>query len=65
MECQFAHWLFAGTGPTTIQLALVGIGCLLAFDVARRWQTGRKAAVVVVTSEEQPEWAEEEYRRAA
>lgn len=65
MECQLFQWLIAGAGPSTMQHALVGIGCLLAFDGVNRWRNGRKAAVVVVTSEEQPEWAEEEYRKAA
>lgn len=65
MECQLFQWLFAGAGPTTIQHALVGIGCLLAFDAVHRWRKGRTAAVVVVTSEEQPEWVEDDYRKAA
>ncbi|MCC7083896.1 MAG: hypothetical protein IT427_02690 [Pirellulales bacterium] len=65
MECQFFQWLFAGAGPTTIQHALVGIGCLLAFDVLRRWSKSRKATVAIVTSEEHPDWADDDYRQAA
>ncbi len=37
MACQIFRWLIAGAGPTTLQHALVGIGCLLAFDAASRW----------------------------
>jgi hypothetical protein len=65
MECQFFQWLIAGAGPTTLQHALVGIGCLLAFDAVNRWRKGPKTAVVVVTNEEQPDWAEDDYRQAA
>ncbi len=37
MACQVFRWLLAGAGPTSFQHALVGMGCLLAFDVASRW----------------------------
>jgi hypothetical protein len=37
MACQIFRWLIAGAGPTTLQHALVGVGCLLAFDITNRW----------------------------
>ena len=37
MACQIFRWLIAGAGPTTLQHALVGVGCLLAFDATSRW----------------------------
>ncbi|HEY2827287.1 MAG TPA: hypothetical protein VGJ04_06770 [Pirellulales bacterium] len=36
MACQFFQWLIAGGGPSTFQHALVGVGCLLAYDAVSR-----------------------------
>jgi hypothetical protein len=66
MDCQFFQWLIAGAGPTTIQHALVGIGCLLAFDAVSRWRNGRKPSVVVYPSDaESPDLESGDYRQAA
>jgi hypothetical protein len=67
MECQLFQWLIAGAGPTTLQHALVGIGCLLAFDAAIRWRTGRKglAAVARQFRSDKSDSTSEDYRQAA
>lgn len=41
MACQLFQWLIAGEGPSTLQHALVGIGCLLAYDAFSRWRKRR------------------------
>ena len=43
MACQIAQWLVAATTPSTLQHALVGIACLLAYDRLVRWRRARKA----------------------
>ena len=42
MACQFFQRLIAGEGPTSLQHALVGIGCLLAYDALSRWRKRRR-----------------------
>ena len=44
MACQIAQWLISATTPSTLQHALVGIGCLLAYDQLVRWRRARKCA---------------------
>jgi hypothetical protein len=64
MECQLFQWLIAGAGPTTVQHALAGIGCLLAYDAISRWRKTGKPDVIAMP-EQRPESAEEDYRQAA
>jgi hypothetical protein len=44
MACQIFQWLLAREGPTTLQHALVGIGCLLTYDLVSRMRKRRKYA---------------------
>ncbi|HTQ38678.1 MAG TPA: hypothetical protein VMJ32_06605 [Pirellulales bacterium] len=43
MACQIFQCLLAGEGPSTLQHALVGIGCLLTYDLFSRWRKRRRA----------------------
>jgi hypothetical protein len=45
MACQIMEWLIAGAGPTAFQHALVGAGCLLTFDLVRRWRAKGRVEV--------------------
>jgi hypothetical protein len=46
MACQVFQWLIAGAGPTALEHALVGIGCLLTYDALSRWRKKRRAAQI-------------------
>ncbi len=67
MECQIFQWLIAGAGPTTLQHALVGIGCLLAVDAWNRWRQGRKnlSSEVCENRPEVFDHSVDDYRQAA
>lgn len=41
MACQIFQWLLAGEGPSTLQHGLVGIACLLTYDLFSRWRKRR------------------------
>jgi hypothetical protein len=70
MACQWIQWLFAGEGPSTLQHALVGIGCLLTYDAWSRWRTLRHELRIsnegaATVKQIQPTTVRDEQRRAA
>lgn len=66
MDCLVFQWLFAGAGPTTLQHALVGIGCVLALDAMTGWRRRRPAKQAMPVEPAHDDAAEPEtYRRAA
>jgi hypothetical protein len=70
MACQFFQWLVATEGPSTLQHGLVGIGCLLTYDLFGRWRKSRRQLQTSAAGEVTPEQIladheREEQRRAA
>ncbi|HEY2762384.1 MAG TPA: hypothetical protein VGI75_16610 [Pirellulales bacterium] len=70
MACQLFQWLIAGEGPSTLQHALVGIGCLLAYDALGRWRKRHHDLRIsdsgtATTEQIQSSLDREEQRRAA
>jgi hypothetical protein len=41
MACQIFQWLLAGEPPALYQ-AMVGVGCLLTYDLVSRWRKHRR-----------------------
>jgi hypothetical protein len=68
MACQFFQHLIAGEGPSALQHALVGIGCLLAYDALSRWRKHRRQLAIYrekIPPSDRPSADETEQRRAA
>jgi hypothetical protein len=71
MACQIFKWLLASEGPSTLQHGLVGIGCLLTYDLFGRWRKRRRlqASDAGADTAQQvlsyPEREEQQRRRAA
>jgi hypothetical protein len=70
MACQLFQWLIAGEGPSSLEHALVGIGCLLAYDALSRWRKRRRQprisnASAAVAEHIQSSNDREQQRRAA